>query len=79
MKWNVCPGLSQFFKWLLLHIDIFPQESVVSQELVQTKDEGLVELVEDFDGLWQHGAHLVVVLAHVDRPVDYDVLHVSQA
>ena len=46
---------------------------------MQTKDEGLVELVEDFDGLWQHGAHLVVVLAHVDRPVDYDVLHVSQA
>ena len=46
---------------------------------MQTEDEGLVELVEDFDGLWQHGAHFVVVLAHVDRPVDYDVLHVSQA
>ena len=58
-----------------LHIYIFPQESLFSQELVQTENEGLVELVEDFYGLWQHGAHFVVAAAHVDGPVPHHQLH----
>ena len=62
---------------LLCDCDVLPQEEVVPQQLVQAQHEGLVELVEDLDGLGQHGAHRVVAVAHVDREVADDGLQLA--
>lgn len=64
--------------WNLLlscHNYILPQKSIILHQFRKSVDEGVVELVEKSDGLWQHQTHLLVHLADVDRRSTCHSLH----